>query len=533
MSRIPMVNADALGMIQDESTNEIDIRAFSYVRNARVQDGAVDRIRGQQPALVQPDPDNDPLYVLPAPLQQDYYWIWGTQDKVFAYNAHINQDISRPAGYSSGYGLWNGCFFNGILVMNNGGDVPQVWQNPGPTSTLVDLPHWEPTVRAKYIGAYKNYLVALNVTKGATVFPQMVKWSHVADPGSIPTSWDETDPTKDAGEFPLSETPGVIMGQMTMRDTNIIYKDDSVYAMTFTGGTSIFRFQRILKESSLLAPYAMQKFNLQGEKHIVLSSDDVFVHDGTTATPILQKRMRKWLFANMDVENYVHAFILINVPLSEAWICFPSNGSVFCDTALIYNYRNQALTIRDLPMVSHGSSGVLNDITGAGGGGTWDSDYDIWQIDKTNWGERAYNPSSDKILLASPAPTSKFYAADVTDYFDGVPFTTTIERDGITIVGTDRQGKPIQDTSVHKLLTYIFPRLETSTGITFNYYVGVQERRKDPITWEGPFVFDPSSDRHVCPLVSGKILSVRLEVTQPGFFRYMGYDIDVTAAGAW
>lgn len=534
MPKIPMVNADAVGMVKDESTNEIDIRAFSLVKNARVQDGALERILGHQPALVPPPTDQDPLFLLPAPLQSDYYWIWASASRVFANSTGVNVDITRASAvYNSGYGLWNGGFFNGITFLNNGGDPPQVWLNPGTGVKLVDLPNWQATVRAKYLGAYKNYLVALYVTKGATVFPQMVKWSHVADAGSIPTSWDETDPTKDAGEFPLSETPGVLMGQMTMRDANILYKDDSVYAMTFTGGTNIFRFQRILKEAGLLAPYALQKFNLQGEKHIVMSSDDVFIHDGNNATPILQKRMRKWLFANMDVNAYIHSFIVINVKLSEAWICFPSNGAVTCDTAIIYNYRNQAVTVRELPHVSHAASGILNAVQGSGQDQIWEGDTDIWENDRTTWGERVYNPSSEKLIVCSPAPISKFYATDVTDTFDGVPFTTTIERDGITIVGQDRQGKPIQDNAVEKLLTYIFPRIETATDLKFNYYVGVQERRKDPIYWEGPFVFDPAVDLHVCPLISGRIISIKLEVTDPGYFRYMGYDIDITPIGNW
>jgi len=530
-----MVNADALGMIQDQSTNEMDIRAFTIVENARIQDGSIERILGHQPALQPPPGTEDPLWTIYAPLQQDNYWIWGSVDKIWAYASggdHV--DITRTsAPYNAGPRTWNGGIFNGIFFCNNGADIPQVWLNPAPDTPLVDLPNWESTVRAKYMNCYKHYLVCLNVTKGATVYPQMVKWSHIADAGSIPTSWDETDPTKDAGEFPLAETPGVLMGQMTMRDANILYKDDSVYAMTLSGGTSIFRFQRILKEGGLLCPYGMQKFNLQGEKHIVLSSDDVFIHDGVNATAILQKRMRKWLFSNMDVSNYQNAFIIVFKAKSEAWICFPSNGSFYCDTALIYNYRNQSLTIRDLPAISYADTGVVDDIAGSGATQIWNNDYDIWDTDKTSWGERTYNPASDKILMAKPGVKRQFYAADSTDMFDGVPFTTTIERDGITIVGQDRQGNPIQDSSVVKLLTYIFPRIETEADLNFQYYVGTQDKREDPISWEGPFDFDPQNDRHVCPLVSGKILSVKVLVTDPGFFRYNGYDIEVSACGAW
>lgn len=540
MPRIPMVNADAIGMVQDQSTNEIDVRAFSLIQNARIQEGSIERIMGHQPALVPPPDNEDPLWLIPAPLQEDYYWIWATADKVYAYatGSGAHQDITRASGpYNAGPRAWNGGIFNGLFFCNNGADVPQVWLTPGPSTPLVDLPNFTPDCTVKYLSSFKNYLVALNVTKGAEVFPQMVKWSHIADPGDVPNSWDITDPTKDAGEFPLSETPGVLMGQLTMRDANILYKDDSVYAMTYTGGTSIFRFQRILKEGGLITPYGVKKFNLQGEKHIVFSSDDIFIHDGVTATAILQKRMRRWLYSNMDTSTYMNSFIVTFAQKSEAWICFPMNGSFYPNMALIYNYRNQSLSIRELPNVSYADTGVVTDITGAGASAIWESDLDIWDTDKTNWGERTYNPSSDKILMAKPDTTQSagrnFYAADVTDLFDGVPFTTTIERDGITIVGQDRSGQPIQDLAVYKLLSYIWPRIETDANLHFEYYVGTQTRRTDPISWEGPFPFDAKNDRHVCPLVSGLILSIKLVVADAGFFRYNGYDIQISPTGAW
>jgi len=530
-----MANADEIGMVADASTNEMDPRAFSLIKNARIQDGSVERIQGHQPALKPPPSGQDPLWTLFAPLQQDNYWIWASPSKVYSYTAGgTHTDITRASGaYNAGPRAWNGGIFNGIFFCNNGADPPQVWLNPAPGTPLVDLPNWPAGTLAKYMSCYKNYMVALYITKTSTVFPQMVKWSHVADAGSIPTSWDVTDPTKDAGEFPLAETPGILMGQMTMRDANIIYKNDSVYAMTLSGGTSIFRFQRILKEGGLLAPYGMAKFNLQGEKHIVLSSDDVFVHDGNTATAILQRRLRKWLYANMDASTFQNSFIVINAAKTEAWICFPSNGAYYPDMALVYNYRNQSLTVRELPVISYASTGVLDDIMGAGSGGIWENDLDIWDNDKTNWGERSYNPASDKILYAKPGTNRQFYAADVTDYFDGVPFTTTLERDGITITGQDMSGKPIQDLAVVKLLSYIWPRIETDANLDFQYFVGTQEKREDEIAWEGPFDYDPKTERHLCPLVSGLIISIKLVVTTAGFFKYNGYDIQIGPVGSW
>ena len=533
MARIPIVKTDILGLIKDQSPNELDLRAFSEILNARVQDGSIQRFTGHQPALA--PPTQDPFWLLPAPLQQAYYWIWASSDKVFAFTGGAHEDISRTVGgaYSGAPGVWTGGIFNGIPILNNGADVPQYWANPGPGNNLADLPNWQAGVRVKALRPYKNYLVGIDVTKGATRYPQMVKWSHIADPGSVPSSWDETDPTVDAGEFPLSETPGTLIDMLTLRDTNIVYKDDSVYSMVPTSSGNIFKFQRILQEAALLTRNAVKKFNFRGEKHIVFSPDDIFVHDGVTATPILESRLRKWLFSNLDVTNYVNSFIVMDFAYSEAWICFPMQGTEFPNMAIVYNFRTGTLATRELPEITHAESGIVIDISGSGDTATWDGDAASWDSDLSSWGERIYNPGSSRVILAKGGTGRDFFAADATDSFDGAAFTTTIERAGLTVVGQDRQGNPIQDTTTNKLVTAVYPRIESDSSVIINIYVGSQENRQSPIVWEGPFPFDPQVDRFVNPLVQGKILSFRFEATTQGYFRFYGYDIEVVPVGSF
>lgn len=533
MARIPVVSTDILGLIKDQSPNELDLRAFNELLNARVQDGAIERFNGHQPALA--PPSVDPFWLLPAPLQSAYFWIWASSTSVWAFTGGAHEDITRAVGgpYSGGPGAWTGGIFNGIPVLNNGADVPQYWAAPGPGTNLADLPNWQPTVRVKALRPYKNYLVGVDVTKGALRYPQMVKWSHIADPGSVPSSWDETDPTVDAGEFPLSETPGTIIDMLTLRDINIVYKDDSVYAMQPTGSGNIFKFSRIIQEAALLTRNAVKKFNFKGEKHIVFSPDDIFVHDGVTATPILESRLRKWLFRNIDATFYVNSFIVMDFAYSEAWICFPLQGSQYPNMAVVYNYRSGTLCLRELPDIAHAESGIVIDIAGSGDGAVWDGDSATWESDLSSWGERIYNPGSSRVILAKPLTGRNFFAADATDQFDGTPFTTTIERDGLTILGQDRTGKLIQDTTTNKLLTAVYPRIETQSSVTFNIYVGSQENRQSPIVWEGPFVFNPVTDRFITPMVQGKILSLKFEATVQGEFRFYGYDIEVVPVGAF
>src|SRR3546814_15319645 len=71
--------------------------------------------------------------------------------------------------------------------------------------------------------AYKDFLIALNVTKGATNYPTMVKWSDLTGFGAVPASWDHTSPSNSAGENIINEMKVEIIDGLSLRDSFIIY----------------------------------------------------------------------------------------------------------------------------------------------------------------------------------------------------------------------------------------------------------------------------------------------------------------------
>ena len=129
-------------------------------------------------------------------------------------------------------------------------------------------------------------MVAMDVTKSGIRDKRLVKWSHPAPAGSFPTSWDETDTTKDTGEVHLGETEGAILDSLTLRDVNLIYKDDSIHGMQHVGGIGIFRFFQIFGEYGALGKNCVVQF--EAGKHLVFGRDDVFVHDGLVGTTLFR-----------------------------------------------------------------------------------------------------------------------------------------------------------------------------------------------------------------------------------------------------
>jgi hypothetical protein len=118
---------------------------------------------------------------------------------------------------------------------------------------FANLTGWDATWRCKSLRPFKQYIVALDVTKAGTRYANMVKWSAAAVPGALPTSWDATDATKDAGEQDIAETTDVLIDQLQLGDINVLYKERSMYAMQYIGQPFVWRFYRLPGEVGMLA----------------------------------------------------------------------------------------------------------------------------------------------------------------------------------------------------------------------------------------------------------------------------------------
>ena len=82
----------------------------------------------------------------------------------------------------------------------------------------------------------------------------------------------------DAGEQDLAETPALLVDCLPLGDVNIIYKERSMYAMTYVGAPYIFRFQRLPGESGMLARGCAVNTPLG---HVVLTAGDVVLNNGS------------------------------------------------------------------------------------------------------------------------------------------------------------------------------------------------------------------------------------------------------------
>jgi hypothetical protein len=497
-------------------------------------DGRVEKMSGHKRSFT---PFVAPRFLLPFQHSTGYWWLYLSDREGYVYQGGSSFEVTRAsAGYNADGQGWSGGTLNGIPVVANPNDVPQQWV-PSLGNRLMDLSNWPTNWRTVNLKPFGNFLVALGVSKGGSAQPYNVNWSHPAEPGTVPVSWDIADPTRDAGETTLADTEGFVVNQLQMGNLNLIYKEDAVHAMQYVGGNSIFGFRAIFTKENigLLMPNGLASFTPPGKSshHIVFGPNDVVVHDGRSVVPILEGRMRKWLYANLDSDNFRNTFIVNNLQMKEIWICFPLVGSVWPNCALIWNYNNNTLTIRDLPPSSYAAVGQITEIVSGQTMASWDPDTGQWDADTSTWGSSAYQPVTSRLLFGGAVAPLKTYVMDLGSQFEESDYDSFVERTGLTVVGQSKEGAAIEDSETVKLLTEIWIRAQGNIGTVLQCYVGVQDDRGNSPEWAGPYPFVIGVDKKINPLVSGRILSVRFESSEPSTWTIHGYDLEIKPVGAY
>ena len=115
----------------------------------------------------------------------------------------------------------------------------------------------------------------------------------------------------------------------------------------------------------------------------------------------------------------------------------------------------------------------------------------------------------------------------------GANFTSKMERLGLGIVGQDREGQLKTDFNKVKLVTEIWPYIDTSSNVTFDVYIGGQDTPSGDVTWNGPYTFDPQTTEKIDCLIEAKSIAIRFETDDPGAWRFDGYGLNIELVGEY
>lgn len=404
---------------------------------------------------------------------------------------------------------WTGGVLGGVLTMNNAVDIPQYWDS---TNSLRNLTGWNTNWRCQSLVPFKNYLVALNLTKSGVNYPHMVKWSHAAVAGTIPSSWDETDVTKDAGEQDLAETSDLLVDALPLGDVLAVYKERSCYEMRFVGQPFIFQFRKMPGEYGMLARGCGVNTPLG---NVVLAAGDVILNTGQGMVSIADGLVRKYIFDNLTSENYKRAFVCSNPQRNEVLVCFPFAGSTLCNKACVWNWLTKTWGLRDLSNVTYGATGQIDYTTSS----TWGTDSEQWDWDQTTWTGSEYAPNEARLMLAT---TTAIRAFDVGNSDDGVnALSGALQRTGMTL----------DDPYSNKLIRAVYPRIDGAAAGTVTVRVGGAMSPDQAPIWSDPVSFTIGSSIKADAFAQGRFLAVEFSGSLP--FRVRSFDLDVVSTGAY
>ena len=376
------------------------------------------------------------------------------------------------------------------------------------------------TTLCKSMRAFRSFLIALNITKDGVNFPRVVKWSTESATQTLPTSWNETSSTVDAGEFELADSKGDILDGLQLRDSFMIYKEDAVYSMTFVGTPFIFSFRQLSPTIGAIAKNCVAEFD---GGHAIFGKGNFYINDGQRIKPILPMKLKEYVFQSIDGQQTNKCFVTADYGRTEILFCFTADGATTDqpNKAVVWNYITNTFTIRDIPDLSHiGYGNVGNPVRAT----TWAATTDTWESSTGPW-TMSYD-LQDKVLLFADPGNTKLYRDNSGNKEDTTFMNSYIERSGLTL---NEQGQPDQTTV--KRISAIYPKMSISSDNEINVYLGTSMSTEEGITWNAPTTFNPNTQSKVSVRGTGKLYAVKFESTTDMDWELDGYAIDVKNIG--
>jgi hypothetical protein len=528
--RIPTGNLSELGIVKDIRDNMLPANAWTAGYNVRFYDGKVGTARGGVKTM--DPPMLTPLWLLytVAPNLTDT-WIAAGPQTVSAWQSGTWFDITRTTGGVYNPTKWNGGNLAGIPILNNGADMPQYWGSIAQGTHLADLSNWPTTWRCNVMRPYLSFLVALNVVEQGTRYLHRFRWSHPAQPGGIPVSWDDTDPTKQAGIDELTDVHnGQIIDGLPLRDIFIIYKQRATWGMKFTGGQYVMDVYPIFQSTGALSQDCVCNFG-EPAQHFVFTGEDLIVHDGQQRQSVADKKLRRWILNNIDSANWQNSYVVPYADQNEIWTCIPTSGNIYPNLAIVWNIIDGSFGYRNLKNAAYITVGVDLSITL---GPTWSSAAGSWDAYTGRWSDGEASAYSRSLLQADPVDDAIIHL-DTTQQYLGNNYDCQIERTGLALAGVANDGSPLSNKDVRKLVRGLWI---SAAGNQFTVQVGRQHEIEDALVWGTALIFTPGTDIYIGVMddtddQACRLFGLRFSWTNQNQGEINSIDVDVEPLGEW
>lgn len=506
--RADIDNLAAPGFVPDAPELALPAGAWTDNRNVRYRDGAVEKCRGYVQALG--NLSATAIFAAPISDGTNYFWSYGSNTVMYATDGstHANITGAITLGATDDLGFTGGAF-HGFMLVNDGAAIPQSW-SPSLGNDLISLTAWPAvTLTCKVLRPFKDFVFALRVTDSGDFNPRLLRWSDKAGQGALPLSWDFSDPTNQAGINELGQTHDLLIDALPLRDSLIVYKEFHTWIADYIGGGDIFGFRQVFSQLGMLTENCAAAF---GSSHVVLSDQDLVLHNGNDARSLADRRTRRWLFNRINSNRFKRSFVVADYRNREIKVCFPESGFDWPNLALVWNWAEDTFHVKELGgPKTFAATGII-----PGTAVSFDTDTGTFDEAPGTFDEETYNPFLTRVLFLDSA-AQRAYQNDTGEDFNGVPMTCYATRAGLAIT---------KDLSRLKRIKRLFPQVIGTAGDVLRFYVGARSSQQAATTWTGPYNFTIGTDYKIDLRVTARLLDLRVEYSGTNTFRLHGLGIE-------
>lgn len=535
------------GVITDQDPYSLPVGAFSAGVNVRFRNNKITPAPVFR-AVKRPLAEADPRYAFTAGIgssNNDLFLGYKT-GRVYYYANGVETDYS-PVGYvnSTVEANWTSYTIGNVIYVNREGRPPwfllpdtNKYKSISDAAYATPADKWDPTWSAKIIAQCGGAVVALNVTKGPTNYPTMVKTSSIVQNGTIPASWNIADPATLATENILQAMDGQITDACQLGSDLIIYGMREAWRMHADGSLQVFSYTKLSSAKGVLNTNCSVEID---GKNYCFGIDDIWVHDGISEESLCDEKTRDFIFSALNISMAEKCFIQFNPRLNEIMFGYVSGDQYVkfrnvngCNRAATYNLSDKSWTFDDMPSIYQFDDGpVSNLLTYATATASYQDVGGSYQ-DQEDGGKRVAVCLGDGNTEYGLQPT--LYAFDVFGPGSVAPYP--VDTNATAPVYLERTGLDLDELNAelrqYKLLRSIYPqaRVDTQGGNSLMISAGASdEPNSNEPNWGDYQPYDGVDNIKIDMNVSGRWLALRLQWNDYRSFTITGFDLDIRTTG--
>lgn len=397
---------------------------------------------------------------------------------------------------------------------------------------------WDASWTCKILAQCGGALVALNVTKGASSYPTMVKTSSIVSTNQVPASWDQTNPATLATENILQAMDGQITDACSLGADLIIYGQREAYRMHADGSTFVYSYTKLSYAKGAINSNCT--IELDG-KNYCFGIDDIWVHDGISEESLCDTKTRDYIYSTLNQSYANRCWVQYNPRLNEIYFGYVSgdpnvhfSGVAGCNRQAVYNMTTETWTFDDLPSIFNTDNGPVSNIL------TWATVTPTWTTMGGSWQDQEDGGKRIVVCVGDANPTynvvSSLYAFDLAGQGSVAPYPVDpnatapmyIERVGIDL---DELGADLRD---YKCVSTVYPqaRVDTAGGNSLQVSVGASDNPNDLIPTWGAYQAYDGVVNYKCDVNSaGRWLAIRVYWPDWRSITLTGFDLDIKTTG--